>query len=116
MAARAYTPDELGAGRPMGGNQGHMKKRYDVLDKLRTCAFISYTQRDTWGPFCQMWDKKMREAHGTEWGMLFAEEMKQIMTNLQNGDGMALSHFMESERKRILANEKCLMMPAIEFM
>ena len=63
-----------------------------------------------------MWDKKMREEYSTEWGMRFAEHMKHIMTSLQNGDGMALSHFMERERKRVLANEKCLMMPAIEFM
>ena len=78
-----------------------MKKRYEVLDRLRACAFLSYPQRDTWGVFKEMWDQKMRTAHDTEWGMLFAEEMKQIVTNLQNGDGMSLSHFMESERKQI---------------
>ena len=57
----------------------------------------------------------MREEHGTEWGMRFAEQMKHIMTSLQNGDGMALSRFMESERLRILADEQCLQVPAICF-
>ena len=116
MAASGYTTESLGAGHPMGGTQRQMHRRYEVLNKLRTCAFLSFTQRDCWTPFCQMWDKKMREEHKTEWGMRFAEYRKHIMTSLQTGDGMALSRFMENERLRVLANEVCLIMPAIDFM
>ena len=116
MAASGYTPESLGAGNPMGGTQRHMQKRYEVLNKLRTCAHLTFPQSTSWTPFCQMWDKKMREEKGTTWGKDFAEMMKQIMTSLQQGDCMALSRFMESERVRILANEKCLMVPAIDFM
>ena len=114
--ARNYSLESLGAGRPTGGNQDHMKKLFEVLNKLRTCAYLTYIQGTSWTTFCQMWDKKMREEYSTEWGMRFAEHMKHIMTSLQTGDGMALSRFMESERVRILANEKCLMVPAIDFM
>ena len=86
------------------------------MNKLRTCAYLTYPQGYSWTTFCQMWDKKMREEHDTECGMRFAEQMKHIMTSLQNGDGMALCRFMEIERLRVLANEKCLIMPAIGFM
>ena len=105
----------LGEAQPNGGFKDHMKKRYEVLDRIKAVAYLTPPQSDTWGAFKELWDEKRRTAHNTQWGMLFAEEMKQIVTDLQNGAGMALSHWMEKERQRILPDEECLMLPAIEF-
>ena len=113
--ARCFSLESLGNGRPLGGIQANIKNRIEVMNKLRTCAHLTFPQSTSWTTFCQMWDKKMREEKGTTWGKDFAEMMKQIMTSLQQGDCMALSRFMESERLRILADEQCLQVPAICF-
>ena len=113
--AQSISLESFGYGSPKGGNQACIKKRIEVLNKLRTCAYLTYIQGTSWTTFCQMWDKKMREEKGTTWGKDFAEMMKQIMTSLQQGECMALSRFMESERRRILADEQCLNVPSLCF-
>ena len=85
------------------------------MDRIKTVAYLTPPQCDTWGAVKELWDDTRRTGHITHWGRIFAEEIKQILTDLQNGAGMALSHWMESERRRTLADEKCLMIPAIEF-
>ena len=94
----------LGDGLPNGGYQAHMKTRYNILDRIRACAILTPPQSDTWGAFKELWDQKMRTAHNTHWGRIFAEEIKQILADLQNGSVNALSQWMENERQRVLPN------------
>ena len=46
-AARTYTPGMLGQDQPNGGFQGHMKKRYEVLDRIKAIAYLTHPQSDT---------------------------------------------------------------------
>ena len=61
-----------------------------------------------------MRDEKRRLALGTTWGKVFAGETKQILVDLQNGSLNVLSKWMENERQRVLPNEECLILPAID--
>ena len=63
-----------------------------------------------------MWGVKRKNAHGHEWGRIFAEETKQILDDVQKGVPDALSRWMENERQRILSDAQCLLVPQIELM
>ena len=112
--ARAYTPASLGD-KPNGGTKDDRRCRYEVLDRMKAVAYLTPPQSDTWGAFKEMWDEKRRRALDTQWGRVFAEEMKQILTDLQNASVNALSQWMENERQRVLPNEECLILPAINY-
>ena len=114
--AKAYTLASLGDGKPRGGTKYNQKCRFEVLDRIRSVAYLTHPQSNTWGAFKEMWDENRRNALDTNWGRVCAEETKQILTDLHNGSLNALSQWMENERQRVLPNVECLRLPGIDFM
>ena len=116
MEARAYPLVSLGDGRPSGGTKEHHKHRFEILDRIRSVSYLTPPQQNTWGAFKEMWDDNRRQALGVALGRVFAEETKQILTDLHNGSLNALSQWMENERQRVLPNVECLLLPGVDFM
>ena len=105
----------LGHRLPNGGTTEHQKRRLDVLDRIRAVSHLTIPQAETWTVFRRAWDEKRRYAENLEWGRVFAEETQQLLNDMHNGSKDVVSKWMESERKRILSDVQCLIVPAIEF-
>ena len=93
----------LGHGKPNGGTKENQKRRFDVLDRVRSVSDLTASQANGWQSFKELWDAKRAEVSGTEWGEVFAEEMQNVQDDLLKGHSDALSKFMEDERQRILS-------------
>ena len=106
---------QLGDFCPFGGTKAHQKARFDILDRIRSVSKLTPPQANIWQLFKEEWDERRRKGVGIRWGSVFAEEMKQILSDLQNGSVDAFSVWMENERKRILPDAECLMLPGITF-
>ena len=107
---RAYTLESFGKGMPNGGTKDHRKNRFQVMDRVRSVACLTPPQATCWQSFTELWDAKRAEVSGTEWGEIFAQEMRNLQIDLLEGDSEALSKWMESERQRILSDEPVLIM------
>ena len=101
LAAKGFSVSMLGQGRKKGGTQQHQKNRFEVLDRVRQVAELSPEQTGHWKYFKTTWDEEMAEAHGEDWGQLFAEIVQQLLNDLLDGKTNALSVFMEDEKKRV---------------
>ena len=63
--------------------------------------------------FKREWDAKLAEIHGEEWAQLFAEQLQNVLGELENGRTNALSDFMHCETIRVLAEVPVLMLPGV---
>ena len=86
-----------------------------MLDRIRSVSYITTPQHSTLEVFKEMRDEKRRLALGTTWGRVFAEETKQILVDMQNGSLNVLRKWMANDRQRVLPNEECLIVAAIDF-
>ena len=111
VAAEGFSMSMLGHGRKKGGTQQHQKNRFEVFDRVRQVAELSPEQTGHWNYFKTTWDEEMAEAHGEDWGQLFAEMMQQLLNDLLEGKTDALSVFMENEKKRVLGETPALFLP-----
>ena len=111
VAAKGFSMSMLGHGRKKGGTQQHQKNRFEVFDRVRQVAELSPEQTGHWNYFKTTWDEEMAEAHGEDWGQLFAEMMQQLLNDLLEGKTDALSVFMENEKKRVLGETPALFLP-----
>ena len=98
-----YSLDMLGKGKKRGGAPQHQKARLEVLQRLRKAAELSPEQTSQWEYFKTTWDREMAEAHQEDWAILFEEMVQQVLNDLGEGRGNALSVFMHNETKRVLA-------------
>ena len=103
----------VGHGKPNGGTEENQKRRFDVLDRVRSVSDLTASQANGWQSFKELWDEKRAKACGEFWGRIFAEEVELILNDLLKGDTAALSKWMESERQRILSDEPIFLMPQI---
>ena len=110
---RAYSLEMLGKGKKKGGLQQHQKARLEVLQRLRKAAELSPEQTSQWEFFKTTWDREMAEAHGEDWAELFAQMVQQVLNDLSEGRGNALSVFMHNETKRVLADTPALLVPGL---
>ena len=99
---KTYTPEMLGKGKKYGGGAEYVKRRMQVLNRLRQNAALSLEQQNDWEYFTTSWDKEMAEALEGDWPQLFAEIVQQILDDLMAGNRIALSEFMHRETERIL--------------
>eukprot|EP00959_Pyramimonas_sp_CCMP1952_P365260 7649303-Pyramimonas_sp.AAC.1 len=74
--------EALGHGKKGGGNQGHQKARFQVLQTLRKAAELSPEQTSQWEFFNVHWDTKMANTHGDGWGQMFAEVVQKVVGEL----------------------------------
>ena len=72
-------------------------------------------QIQTWTAFKEAWDNARRHTEDAEWGLHFAQETKKILDDIYHGQDDVLSKWMEEERRRVLSDEGCLLVPAINF-
>ena len=112
VSAKAFTLTQLGQGRKRGGTLAHEKNRVEVLERVREVAELSHQQTCHWEFVKRAWDEKMAEAHGINWGQLFAEIVKKLLDDIAAGKTDALSLFMETERQRVLGVVPALVIPA----
>ena len=108
---KVYSLEMLGKGKKKGGLQQHQKARLEVLQRLRKAAELSPEQTSQWELFRTTWDREMAEAHGEDWAELFAQMVQQVLNDLSEGRGNALSVFMHNETKRVLADTPALLVP-----
>ena len=54
----------------------------------------------------------MAETHGIKWGELFAEIVQNLLGDINAGESIKLSHFMENEKQRVLGAIPALVIPA----
>ena len=105
---------ELGDGRPSGGTEERQRHCFEMLDRIRSVSYLTPPQHNTWEVFKAMLDEKSRLALGTTWGRVFAEETKQILVDMQSGSLNVLRKWMANDRQRVLPNEECLILPAVD--
>ena len=99
---KSFSLDALGLGKKNAGGLQYQKARGEVLERLRRASPLSATQTADWNHFKTEWDKTMAELHGKEWAKVFAEEMQQVVDDLDRGDRNALSQFVYRETLRVL--------------
>ena len=95
------SPAVLGQGKPNGGTEEHQKHRFLVLDRLRGMACLTPPQNAYWHIFKKLWDERRKNSAGQDWGLHFAQEIEYIQFGLLDGDGEAMSKWMENERERV---------------
>ena len=111
VSAKAFTLTQLVQGRTHGGTLAHQKTRHDVLERVREVAELTAQQTCHWCFFKRAWDEAMAEAHGINWGKLFAEIVQNLLDDIYAGKTDALSLFMENERQRVLGATPALVIP-----
>ena len=103
----------MGHGKKKGGDAKCQKVRFEALDRVRAVAELSHEQQNDWEHFKREWDAKLAEIHGEEWAQLFAEQLQNVLGELENGRTNALSDFMHRETLRVLAEVPVLMLPGV---
>ena len=83
------------------------------MERVRSAAELSPEQRNDWDIFKAERDKAMAEIHGEGWAELFAQMVQQVLNDLSEGRGNALSVFMHNETKRVLADTPALLVPGL---
>lgn len=112
-AVKSFSPAMLGHGKKKGGTDKYQKARHEVMTRVRAIAELSLDQENDWQYFSSTWDETRAEAHGEEWGQLFAEIMQNVVNELQEGNATALSEFMRRETERILGDVGVLIIPGV---
>ena len=112
--AEAFTPHMLGYGRSNGGTKDHRDARFKVLERARRIGNLTVRQEGQWDFFKTSWDGAMCEAHGGEWGRVFAEFMQQIFLQMPTQMD-AFSKFVESETSRALHSTGVFVAPVSAF-
>ena len=110
-AIKSFTKAMFGQGQKKGGSAQYQKARQEALNRVRSCAKLSPDQQNDWKFFTTNWDREMAEAHGEDWGGLFAEILQNILNRLEDGHLEALSEFMHEESTRILGQVETLRVP-----
>ena len=108
---KTFTPVMLGQGQKKGGSAQYQKARQEALNRVRSCATLSPDQLNDWKFFTTNWDSRMAEAHGEDWGGLFAEILQNILNEIEEGNRSAFSEFMHRESTRILGEVETLRLP-----
>ena len=76
-AMKSFSPASLGHGNKRGGTKAQAKIRMEVLERVaRQCGALSPEQTNDWKWFKDAWDQNRANAHGPEWGLIFAETMQ----------------------------------------
>ena len=108
--AEAFTPQMLGYGKSNGGTKDHRDARFKVLERARRIGNLTVRQEGQWEFFKTSWDAAMCEAHGGDWGKVFAEFTQNIFLQMPT-ETDAFSTFVESESRRVLHSTGVLMAP-----
>ena len=59
-------------------------------------------QTNDWKWFKDAWDQNRTNAHGPEWGLIFAETMQGVLKDKEDGTPNAMSQFMHRETSKHL--------------
>ena len=102
-AMKSFSPASLGHGNKRGGTKAQAKIRMEVLERVaRTCGALSPEQTNDWKWFKDAWDQNRANAHGPEWGLIFAETMQGVLKDKEDGTPNAMSQFMHRETSKHL--------------
>ena len=101
-ALRSFEVTDFGHGHPAGGTAEHIRNRMNVLDRLRLrFPPLSPEQQNDWEWFKKRWDKarisKLEPTFRLVFGHTFKEMVLRLLRQLQDGDTLALSRWMDSE-------------------
>ena len=108
-AAKTYSVESLGQGKPEAGGAKARKHRFELLDRVAgTRAGLSPGQKNDWQWFKEEWDKNMASEHGDNWGGVFARWMKNV---LDDESSNAFSAFVYRETCRVLHAAAVLQVP-----
>ena len=111
-AVKAFSPWELGDGRPRGGGAAGAKARHQALDRLaRLGQGMSPAQRNDFGWFKEAWDGKMLEEHADGWPAVFASWAAGVVEAHAQGKRNAFSAFVHNETARCFGNDVALVVP-----
>ena len=107
-ALRSFEVTDLGNGHVAGGTAEHVRNRMNVLERLRLrFPPLSPQQQNDWEWFKKRWDQarinRMDPKVRASWGHVFKEMVLRLLRQLQNGDGNALSTWMDNECRQYLA-------------
>ena len=92
----------LGTGKPHGGTKENQKRRFDVLDRVRSVSDLTASQANGWQSFKELWDEKRAKRWEYNLDSVFRTNVELLLKDLLKGDTAALSKWMESERQRII--------------
>ena len=101
-AIKSFSPAMLGQGQKKGGSGQYQKARQEALNRVRSCATLSPEQQNDWAFFATTWGSKMVEAHGVDWGGVFAEILQNVLDEMEKGNREAFSQFIHRESTRVL--------------
>lgn len=102
-AMATYTPAALGHDVVNWRQAKYRDKRYQVLDKLSKLGQgLSPAQRVDFGWFKEAWDAWGLAQYETEWGVMFASMVQNILTKITAGVTNAFSEHVYNETRRVL--------------
>ena len=99
----------LGHGKPNSGTKEDQKRRFDVLDSLRSVSDLTASQANGWQSFKELWDEKMAKRWKYDLDSVFRTDVELLLEDLLKGDTAALPKWMEREREQFLSDEPILL-------